>query len=67
MKLKFTIRKTHRYLGLFIGIQFILWTVGGLYFSWTDIDKIHGDHFRNMNLEAETIPLSTAIWQNSTA
>jgi hypothetical protein len=40
------IRKTHRYLGLFIGIQFLLWTASGLYFSWTDIDEIHGDHFR---------------------
>lgn len=30
------IRKTHRYLGLFIGIQFIGWTISGLYFSWTD-------------------------------
>lgn len=37
------IRKTHRYLGLFIGIQFLLWTVGGLYFSWSNLDDIHGD------------------------
>ena len=41
-----TIRKAHRYLGLFLGIQFIFWTVSGLYFSWTDIDEIHGDQFR---------------------
>ncbi|HNP68564.1 MAG TPA: PepSY domain-containing protein [Aequorivita sp.] len=40
------IRKTHRYLGLFIGIQFLMWTISGLYFSWTDIDEIHGDHFK---------------------
>lgn len=25
----FRIRKTHRYLGLFIGIQFLLWREGG--------------------------------------
>jgi uncharacterized iron-regulated membrane protein len=43
---KHYIRRTHRYLGVFIGIQFILWTVGGLYFSWTDLDEIHGDHLR---------------------
>ncbi|NHF61494.1 hypothetical protein FK220_019230 [Flavobacteriaceae bacterium TP-CH-4] len=41
------IRKAHRYLGLILGIQFLLWTISGLYFSWTDIDEIHGDHFRN--------------------
>ncbi|MEK9612481.1 MAG: hypothetical protein VW080_00980 [Flavobacteriaceae bacterium] len=40
-----TIRKTHRYLGLFIGLQFLAWTLSGLYFSWTDIDEIHGDPF----------------------
>ena len=45
------IRKTHRYLGLFIGIQFIMWTVSGLYFSWTDIDEIHGDDFRKSHVE----------------
>lgn len=45
------IRKTHRYLGLFIGIQFLFWTISGLYFSWTDIDEIHGDLFLNENYE----------------
>lgn len=45
------IRKTHRYLGLFIGIQFLMWTISGLYFSWTDLDEIHGDHFLNENFE----------------
>lgn len=39
------LRQTHRYLGLFIGLQFLAWTVGGLYFSWTDLDEIHGDHW----------------------
>lgn len=39
-------RRIHRYLGVFIGIQFVLWTAGGLYFSWTDLDEIHGDHLR---------------------
>ena len=43
----YKIRKAHRYLGLFLGIQFLLWTSSGIYFSWTDIDKIHGDHFKN--------------------
>lgn len=48
------IRKTHRYLGIFLGIQFLMWTISGLYFSWTDIDEIHGDQFRAEGL----IPLS---------
>ena len=37
-------RQVHRWLGLFIGVQFVLWTVGGLYFSWTRLDDVHGDH-----------------------
>ena len=37
------IRKSHRYLGLLLGIQFLLWTIGGLYFSWNNIDEVHGD------------------------
>ena len=41
------IRKTHRYLGIFLGIQFLFWTGSGLYFSWTNLDEIHGDHFKN--------------------
>jgi hypothetical protein len=49
MKLKssnYYIRKSHRYLGIILGVQFLFWTVGGLYFSWNDIDEVHGDHLR---------------------
>ena len=42
------IRKTHRYLGLFLGIQFLFWTISGLYFSWSNIDDIHGDQYKNL-------------------
>ncbi len=52
------IRKSHRYLGLLIGIQFLLWTAGGLYFSWSQLDQIHGDHLTN---PAKGIFLSTAL------
>jgi uncharacterized iron-regulated membrane protein len=44
--MKIKIRKIHRYLGIIIGIQFVFWTLSGLYFSWTNIDEIHGDHFK---------------------
>jgi hypothetical protein len=50
-KTALTIRKTHRYLGLIIGIQFLAWTISGLYFSWTDLDEIHGDQFLNLEME----------------
>ena len=43
---KHYIRKSHRYLGIFIGIQFLFWTLGGLYFSWTNIKEIRGEDLR---------------------
>lgn len=63
---KYYIRKAHRYLGFFIGIQFVLWTIGGLYFSWTDLDEIHGDHLRkqpsdSLGLPEEVVSPSRAI------
>ena len=47
------IRTAHRYLGLFLGIQFLFWTISGLYFSWTDLDEIHGDHFKKISIKKE--------------
>lgn len=43
---KFYLRKAHRYLGVIIGIQFLFWTGGGIYFSWTEISRIRGDDLR---------------------
>lgn len=30
-------------MGVILGIQFLLWTIGGLYFSWSNMDDVHGD------------------------
>lgn len=43
---KYYLRISHRYLGFFIGIQFLCWTLGGLYFSWTKIKEVRGEHLR---------------------
>ena len=37
-------RKTHKWLGLFIGIQVVIWSLSGLYMTAVHIDVIHGDH-----------------------
>lgn len=60
--LKRSIRKWHRYLGLFIGIQFLLWTLGGLYFSWTKIEQIRGDNFKlsHLSLQLDSAIISPA-------
>ncbi len=38
MAKKFTIRKIHRYLSIFIAIQLLLWTVSGIYFAFNKIE-----------------------------
>lgn len=38
-----TYRKTHRWLGLIVGIQLILWTASGLFFSLNSIAKVRGE------------------------
>ncbi len=42
--LHYRIRRLHRILGVIIGVQFLMWTLGGLYFSWSDMDEVHGDY-----------------------
>lgn len=37
-------RKLHKWLGLFVGIQALLWMASGLYMTAISIDIIHGDH-----------------------
>lgn len=44
MNTNYLIRRTHRWLGVLIGLQFLAWTIGGLYFSWSDLDEVHGDY-----------------------
>ena len=38
-------RKTHKWLGLFVGLQVVIWSLTGLYMTAVHIDIIHGDHF----------------------
>ncbi|MEY4150130.1 MAG: hypothetical protein RL555_734 [Bacteroidota bacterium] len=66
---QFYIRKTHRYLGLFLGIQFLFWTASGLYFSWTNIDDIHGDQFRDFTVQPASFNnlISPSKLEDSTA
>lgn len=38
------VRRTHKWLALFVGVQVVLWTVTGFYMVAVHIDYIHGDH-----------------------
>lgn len=44
MRLHIAARKTHKWLGLFIGLQVVIWSLSGLYMTIVHIDTIHGDH-----------------------
>ena len=46
MQLKKFIRKTHKWLGLIIGLQILFWVFGGLVMSSFPLDQVHGDHLR---------------------
>jgi hypothetical protein len=59
------IRKSHRYLGIIFGIQFLFWTLGGLYFSWTNIKNIRGEDIRKeepaLLIDSSNASLATVI------
>ena len=38
------LRESHRWLGLIAGIQLLLWTISGLYFTLIPIETIRGNH-----------------------
>lgn len=44
MRFHYLIRRTHRWLGVTIGLQLLAWTLGGLYFAWSNMDEVHGDY-----------------------
>lgn len=45
MRIHVLARKTHKWLGLFVGLQVVIWSLSGLYMTAVHIDIIHGDHF----------------------
>lgn len=51
----------HRLLGLVIGIQLLLWTMGGIVMSWLPLEKVRGEH-RERPLAATTLPEEAAHW-----
>jgi uncharacterized iron-regulated membrane protein len=68
MKLLKVSRKFHKWLMLFLGLQFLIWSISGAYMVIFDIDYIHGDSLvvnHQTKLDADTIlyPLSKLAQQ----
>lgn len=57
-KLHWLIRRGHRFMGVILGLQFLAWTIGGLYFSWTRIETIRGEDIRK---EATSLPITDSL------
>lgn len=51
-------RKAHKWIGLILGIQLLLWFLSGFLMSWMPIDEIHGDHL------LKEVPTRTLTPQN---
>lgn len=44
MKLSIVLTKVHKWLALIVGIQLLLWVLGGLVMSWFPIENVRGEH-----------------------
>ena len=49
MKLPFWVRKAHKWIGLVIGVQALLWMISGVYMTAISLDVIHGDHLAHVS------------------
>ena len=60
MKSAFWSRRLHKWLGLLVGIQALLWMASGVYMTSISIDVIHGDHLSHVE-RAPLQPASAAL------
>ncbi len=65
-------RKTHKWLGLFIGLQVVVWSLSGIYMTVIHIDTIHGDNLvreaSSSGIEADALqdPFALAAREKAT-
>ena len=48
MKLPYWVRRTHKWIGLIVGVQALLWMISGVYMTSISLDIIHGDHLAHV-------------------
>jgi len=48
MNLPFWVRRAHKWIGLVIGVQALLWMVSGVYMTAISLEVIHGDHLAHV-------------------
>ncbi len=73
MRTQVIVRKTHKWLSLFIGLQVVVWSLSGLYMTAVHLDFIHGDHLvreapvRSADLAQVRDPIAVASAQGADA
>ncbi len=55
------LRTLHRWLAITVGLQWLAWIGGGIYFAWSDLDWIHGDHLVQRSAAPPPGDISPAI------
>ena len=60
MRIKFLVRKTHKWLGLILSVQLLLWIVSGLYMTAVPLTNVHGNHLLKPDDE---VLLNQYSWQ----
>lgn len=48
MKPAFWARRVHKWIGLVVGVQALLWMISGVYMTVVSLDIIHGDHLAHV-------------------
>ena len=38
-------RKVHKFIGVVVSVQLLLWTISGIFFSFNRIDQIRGENY----------------------
>ena len=49
MNLPFWVRRAHKWIGLVIGVQALLWMLSGVYMTAISLEVIHGDHLAHVS------------------
>ncbi|RJG11763.1 PepSY domain-containing protein [Massilia cavernae] len=66
MQTSFWVRRAHKWIGLVIGVQALLWMISGLYMVVVPLEVIHGDHLAHVSSEPLT-PSANRIAQSALA
>lgn len=67
MKPAFWARRAHKWIGLVVGVQALLWMISGVYMTVISLDIIHGDHLAHTHsepLQASAQRIDPAAWSD---